>query len=195
GIAVLRVEVDGGTVLRYQLPLGVTRAGDVEESQWLALVESDGAERHALIDATILPSFRDGLAAAFRSGAVFEAEGRTWRVEAIGEAGVELPHDSRLGAAEQSNTSVIYGGEAICKLFRRLEPGVNPDVEIARFLTTRTEFRNTPQLLGVIALEQEGVQYVAGMLSRYLPGSRDAWAHALERIAAYLGAPEGGEPR
>ena len=195
GIAVLRLEVDAGSVLRYQLPLGLTGAEDVDDSQRLALVESEGAMRHALVDATILPSFRDGLAAAFRSGAVFAADGRTWRVEAIGDGSVELPHDSQVGAAEQSNTSVIYGSEAICKLFRRLEPGVNPDVEIARFLTTRTQFRNTPQLLGVITLEQGGVQYVAGMLSRFLPGSRDAWAHALERIAAYLGAPDRGEPR
>jgi maltose alpha-D-glucosyltransferase/alpha-amylase len=193
-IAIVRLELDAGTVLRYQLPLGLLGVGETEDEHTLALVESGGAVRHAIVDATLLPAFRGGLATAFRTGATFQADGRSWRVEAIGSGGVELPHESKVGGAEQSNTSIIYGTEAICKLFRRLEPGENPDVEIARFLTMRTQFRNTPQLLGVITMEERDVHCVAGMLSRFLPDSRDAWAHALQHIDAYLGAADRGEP-
>ena len=45
------------------------------------------------------------------------------------------PLPSRIGSAEQSNTSVIYGDALILKLFRRLQAGENPDVEIGKFLT------------------------------------------------------------
>jgi trehalose synthase-fused probable maltokinase len=193
-IAIVRLELDGGSVLRYQVPLGLAGEAEPAAAHALARVESAGSPTHAMVDATLLPAFRRGLATAFRAGAVFGAEGRTWRVEAIGTGGVELPHESKVGEAEQSNTSLIYGAEAICKLFRRLEPGENPDVEIARFLTTRTQFRNTPQLLGVMTLEEPESHAVAGMLSRFLPGSRDAWTHALARISAYLGAAGDGEP-
>src|SRR5207237_8165765 len=45
--------------------------------------------------------------------------------------------DPRLSGAEQSNNSVIFGERLILKLFRRLEPGVNPDLEVSRFRTAR----------------------------------------------------------
>lgn len=192
-IAIVRVELDGGPPMRYQLPLGLQRAGTEEETQALATVHSGDVVTHALVDATTLSVFRQGLAGAFRTGARFRGNGWIWSVEPVG-TGVTLPHDSTVGGAEQSNTSLIYGSDAICKVFRRLEPGENPDVEIARFLTTRTSFRNTPQLLGVITLDDPAARSVAGMLSQFLPGARDAWSHALDRIAAYLGDQRREEP-
>jgi maltose alpha-D-glucosyltransferase/alpha-amylase len=101
---------------------------------------------------------------------------------------------SRVGSAEQSNTSIVYDDRAILKLFRRLETGENPDVEISRFLATRTSFRNTPALYGVVRLTRAGATSVAGMASEFLPGSADAWSHALERVRAYLGASRQAEP-
>ena len=46
----------------------------------------------------------------------------------------------RTGSAEQSNTSIFYGAKLIMKLFRRLQPGENPDTEIGRFLTETARF-------------------------------------------------------
>lgn len=192
-IVVLRLDLAGGGALRYQLPLGVVPAQEVDRSQVLVSVELGGAAPHAIVDATLIPSFRSGFGAAFQNGAAFEHQGWRWRVEAVG-AGVALPDKSTVGAAEQSNTSLIFGREAICKLFRRLEHGDNPDVELGRFLTTRTSFRNIPALLGIAMLDEPGGRSVSAMLTRYLPGSRDAWTHALERIAAYLEATGNAEP-
>ena len=55
---------------------------------------------------------------------------------------------SRVGSAEQSNTSILYGKELILKLFRRLQPGENPDVEIGRFLTEVAKFQRIPPFSG-----------------------------------------------
>jgi maltose alpha-D-glucosyltransferase/alpha-amylase len=192
-IALVRVELEDGAVLRYQLPLGTVPATDALATEALARVETQAGATVALVDAVHIPDFRRGLAAGLRDGAAFSAGDRTWQIETIGDGGVELPDASKVAGAEQSNTSLIYGDVAICKFFRRLEPGENPDVEIARFLTTRTDFRNTPQLMGVLALEEDGRRTVAGMVSRFMPGSRDAWAHALDRADAYLRAGEGAE--
>ena len=51
---------------------------------------------------------------------------------------------------EQSNTSVRFGDELILKLFRRLQFGPNPDVEVGIFLTEHTDFRGTPAVVGSI---------------------------------------------
>src|SRR5205814_9827238 len=57
-------------------------------------------------------------------------------------------------SAEQSNTSIVYGDRVIFKLVRRLEPGVNPDLEIGRFLT-EAGFPHIPPVAG--ALEYRGL--------------------------------------
>ncbi len=52
--------------------------------------------------------------------------------------------------AEQSNSSVVYEKRLVLKIFRRLEEGLNPDLEIGSFLTGRTSFRNVPPLAGYL---------------------------------------------
>lgn len=90
-------------------------------------------------------------------------------------------------AAEQSNTSIVFGDLAILKLFRRLEVGENPDVEISRHLTLHTGFRHTPPLLGTLRFESaDGGIAVAGMLQQFLPGVGDAWSYALDRARPYF---------
>src|SRR4051812_7877631 len=63
---------------------------------------------------------------------------------------VELdPGDIRRLGAEQSNTSIAFGSRKVLKLYRRLQPGIHPELEVGRFLTETAGFRNTPALLGV----------------------------------------------
>src|SRR4029079_10398327 len=52
----------------------------------------------------------------------------------------------RRTGAEQSTTSIVYGDRVIAKLFRRVEPGPNPDVEIGEYLTTRSAFKRAPRV-------------------------------------------------
>jgi len=121
-LAIVRLEMDDGAVLRYQLPLGVAPAGDPSAEQGLARIEGAPPPTQVVVDATALAGFRRGLARAFRDGASYSAGSRVWRIAPAGDGGAELPDESRLAGAEQSNTSFIYGETGICKLFRRLEP-------------------------------------------------------------------------
>ncbi|HKG91759.1 MAG TPA: hypothetical protein VKA84_07715 [Gemmatimonadaceae bacterium] len=198
-IARLAVELAEGRVETYQLPLAVRPAGGPAPSAVLARVEASDGGRGVLFDAVEDESFRGMLAEAFAAGgAAFgdgEPSGTRWVVEPVGEGGGEMrgAGASRVGSAEQSNTSIIYGDRAILKLYRRLEEGENPDVEIARFFATKTSFENTPRLLGTIRFEGgaggSGGSSVAGILQRFLPGSTDCWHYALERSRPYFRAP------
>ena len=62
------------------------------------------------------------------------------------------PLPGRVGSAEQSNTSILYGNKLIMKLFRRLQPGENPDTEIGRFLTETAHFTRIAPFVGDITL-------------------------------------------
>ena len=53
---------------------------------------------------------------------------------------------------EQTNTSVNLGDRLLFKLFRKAEPGLNPDLELGRYLTDRTDFRRVPMLAGGLEL-------------------------------------------
>jgi len=88
--------------------------------------------------------------------------------------------------AEQSNSSVVYANRLVLKLFRRLEEGLNPDLEIGSFLTERTEFRNVPLLAGHLEyVSNEGERITLGILQGYIPNHGDAWQYTLKALAAY----------
>src|SRR5262249_53668635 len=62
----------------------------------------------------------------------------------------DVPLVPALGKAEQSNTSILYGNQLILKVFRRLEEGMNPDLEISYYLTQKMSFPHTAPLAGAI---------------------------------------------
>ncbi len=90
---------------------------------------------------------------------------------------------------EQSNTSVVVGARLILKLFRRLEPGENPDLEIGAFLTD-AGFADTPALAGAVTYRPDGGEESAvAMLQELVPARGDAWEAML---AALAGDPDEG---
>jgi len=88
---------------------------------------------------------------------------------------------SRVSAAEQSNTSLIYGEAYILKLFRRLSPGINPDLEVHRALTTVGCACIAP-LLGAIEGELAGEPVSYAMLQRYVANAADGWHMATTSV-------------
>ena len=94
---------------------------------------------------------------------------------------------SHVGSAEQSNTSIIYGNQLILKLFRRLQPGESPDVEIGRFLTEVARFPHIAPFMGEIALtEASGEKCTAAMLTRLVANEGDGWQWFLHELAEFF---------
>jgi len=116
------------------------------------------------------------------------------RIEAHASSAFSSPEDlrileSHIGSAEQSNTSIIYGNQLILKLFRRLQPGENPDVEIGRFLTEVAGFSHIPQFLGEIAVTLPGgKKTTAAMLQGLVANQGDGWQWFLLRLAEFFSA-------
>jgi maltose alpha-D-glucosyltransferase / alpha-amylase len=93
---------------------------------------------------------------------------------------------SRVGSAEQSNTSILYGKNLILKIFRRLQNGENPDVEIGWFLTEVAHFRRIPTFLGEISIVSEnGDRTTLAMLQELVANQGDGWQWFLDRLAGF----------
>jgi maltose alpha-D-glucosyltransferase/alpha-amylase len=90
--------------------------------------------------------------------------------------------------AEQSNTSLLYADRLILKLYRRVEGGVNLDIEMGRALTERLGFAHTPPVAGALTYEGRRGPITLGVLHGYVPNHGDAWAYTLSTLPAYFEA-------
>jgi maltose alpha-D-glucosyltransferase/alpha-amylase len=89
--------------------------------------------------------------------------------------------------AEQTNTSVIYGDRLILKLFRKLEEGPNPELEIGRFLTEKTSFANISALAGALEYHRgRGKPMSLAVLQCFVPNEGDAWQYTLDSLERYF---------
>jgi predicted trehalose synthase len=93
---------------------------------------------------------------------------------------------ARLVASEQSNSSVVFDDTLILKIFRRLEPGINPELELLRFLGAQG-FRNIPALGGWYGYSGGPLTATLGLVQEYVADGLDGWQLALDEIAE---APE-----
>ncbi len=89
--------------------------------------------------------------------------------------------------AEQSNSSIVYGDRFILKLFRHVQAGANPDLEIGRFLTESTDFRNTPPVAGFVEHRAgDGTKSTVAVLHGFVQNEGDAWQHTLDSLGRYF---------
>jgi maltokinase len=101
-------------------------------------------------------------------------------IEGFAGLGTELTQVRRI-EAEQSNTSIVFDDELILKVFRRLEAGVNPELELLRVLTERG-FANIAQLGGWYAYTGAPMDATLGVLQRYVRDAVDGWELALDEL-------------
>jgi maltose alpha-D-glucosyltransferase/alpha-amylase len=95
--------------------------------------------------------------------------------------------DSSLLPGEQSNTSFTYGDRFKFKLFRRLEEGTSPELEIGRFLTETRPFANTAPVAGVLEYRRRWEEPVTlGILHGYVKNEGDAWHYTLDSLGRFF---------
>ena len=126
-----------------------------------------------LIEANAELPTRNGVLVGHRSSAFAAARGAD-------------PLPARTGSAEQSNTSILYDAKLIMKLFRRLQPGENPDTEIGRFLTETAHFPRIAPFLGDITLKSDsGEPTTVAMLQGLVENEGDGWQWTLDELSRY----------
>ncbi len=107
-----------------------------------------------------------------------------WDVVALGAVAAA---DERPLGRDQSNTSVILGDRLLLKAYRRIQPGLNPDLELTAYLSEEAAFPGVPRLAGSaeVVTRDAGVATVA-MLQAFVPGGEDAYESIAERLAACI---------
>jgi maltose alpha-D-glucosyltransferase/alpha-amylase len=90
------------------------------------------------------------------------------------------------GRGEHNNSPIFFGDKLFLKLFRRLEPGVNPDLEIGRFLTEQ-EFPHAAPLAGAIDYARtDGTRFTLAVATQFLPNAGTAYDFTLEALGRYF---------
>jgi maltokinase len=131
------------------------------------------------LDALADPRSVRELVSLVRQGVKLPARDGIVEFAAVSGFAAEL-REARPVGAEQSNTSIVFDDELILKAFRRLEAGINPELELLRFLTEHG-FENIPPLLGWYSYAGRQMDATLGILQRFVLG-RDGWELALETM-------------
>jgi maltose alpha-D-glucosyltransferase / alpha-amylase len=99
---------------------------------------------------------------------------------------------SHVGSAEQSNTAILFGKQLFLKLYRRLQPEENPDVELGRFLTEVAHFSGIPPFLGEISISSSGSgKTTVAILQGLVDNDGDGWQWFLDRVTNWLSTKVG----
>ena len=100
--------------------------------------------------------------------------------------GEDLIEKSQVLKAEQSNTSMLYGNKLFFKLFRHLDEGMNPDLEISKFLTEKAYYPHVPPFAGAIEYRRpDNEPVVVGILQAFVHNQGDAWTYTLDSVERY----------
>ncbi|MEO6306388.1 MAG: putative maltokinase [Nitrospiraceae bacterium] len=193
------VEYRDGTPETYAFPVTAAlgeQAAQIQKDMpgtivtTLKVLTKECEQTGVLYDALWNPDFSRALLSAIGQGSRFTGESGTliasstqaYRKLISGEPALE----PAVMKAEQSNTSVAYGDRLIMKVYRRVENGVNPDLEIGRILTMMN-FSHTPPVAGSIEyIRANGETITTAILQGFVHNQGDAWKYTLEAFDRYL---------
>lgn len=201
-LTVIQASYEDSSSETFYLPLvlgleaSIEPASGIGPNDILAVLDSDSGPAliyDALADRAFCKEFLRLIAEVHRVSAedgAFEFS----RVASVGERYLQLPADAttsvRRVTTEQSNSSVIYGiadhAVLIMKCFRKIESGVNPDLEISHFLTTKTGFGNVPLLAGYTVYRgRDGFMGPVVILQTFVASTGNCWDYTIRHVKGY----------
>ncbi len=191
-IVLARVEYENGVRESYLLPL-LAWYGDerLNDDDLPALKVKSSTTELLLTDALRNEDFLLSLHAAIEAQATFRGmsgelracQSSTYRDLCPTSAGVLKPKPM---GVEQSNSSIVYGHRLVLKIFRHIEPGLNPDLEIGRFLSERVHFPHVPAVAGWLEYAaNDGQEATLGILQEFVKNQGDAWSFTLNSLSEF----------
>ncbi len=197
-VSLVRVEYLDGEPETYVVPLAYATGHEAEAiahdhpAALLARMRTRGGEEGVLYDAHWSPAFGRALVQAMQRRRRFAGEGA--ELSSAGYpplssalAGVDLSElYIHLLRAEQSNTSILVGDRLILKTFRRVEAGVNPELEIGRFLNDRAPELAPPVAGSLEYRSRRQAPATVAIAHSFVPNESDAWTHTVGAAAQYL---------
>jgi maltose alpha-D-glucosyltransferase/alpha-amylase len=194
-LCLVNVQYAEGAAETYVLPLAYSkgeeayvRQAESPEAVFLR-VHSNGGDEGVLYDATYDQDFADGLLRSMERGTHQRArDGEIVGSHTNALRRIIRPADSAASVlrADQSNTSVNFGDALLLKLFRKVEPGLNPDYEIGSYLTERG-FAHAPRVAGAIEYQRRRKEPITlGVLSEFIHKESDAWQLTLDSLRDFF---------
>ncbi|MDA0184483.1 phosphotransferase [Solirubrobacter phytolaccae] len=174
-LALIEARFPVGTHETYQVPFALRESGGADP-----IYEAEG---RAVYDALADPETGRELLKAMAANRDAGDFAFRWTADHVPDDDVEV----RPVGVEQSNTSIVFGSELIMKAIRRIEPGVNPELELLRFLTKRG-FPHIAALHGWYEVDGRHVSATLGILQEFLAGAHDGWELTLDELGT---DPEG----
>jgi len=144
-------------------------------------------ETHVILDALNTLGFQTAL---FPACLDVKAAGSSFHVIPGRASDLDQTEASRLSASprvltgEQSNTSISYSDTWLMKFFRKLDPGIHPEVEMTRFLTKQGF--SVPSFGAALGLRTQGEDAVIAMLGDYTQHQGDGYTYTLDSLARYF---------
>ncbi len=194
----------------YVVPMAYASAAEAPQirERWphaaIAWLRTDGEEQRGLLyDALGPPGFAEALLGVIArrrrsTGPSGTLVGSTTKAFARLRGPETIKLEAALSVAEQSNNSIVFGERLILKVSRRLEEGMNPELEVGRFLTEKTTFAEIAPIAGSLEFRRgRGEPVTLAILQGYVPNQGDAWQYTLTTLAHYLKGVElapGEEP-
>jgi trehalose synthase-fused probable maltokinase len=177
--AIVEVRFERGRSARYFVPLWIDDPGDAPGIATIRTMEGE----LSVTDALQSNEYRMRLAGELLNGQGAVRDSFVWSSTT---AVASLPpidrSRSRVSGAQQSNSSVVFDDAVMLKIYRRLSPGVNPEIELGRFLTAKSAFRSAPAMLGSWTWAQGAETISLAVAHRFAPNSKDAWTFFREEI-------------
>jgi maltose alpha-D-glucosyltransferase / alpha-amylase len=197
-LTIVEVEYHDGGRERYFLPLAILTDGLAESllanTSHLAMARVTGARKGLVADAVGDETFGPALLRLLDRSDASTKRGvvRPRRTGAFTTLRGEGPLAARRLTVEQSNTSVTFGERLIVKLFRRIEAGPNPDVEIGEYLTSNTSFHRVPRVAAALEYQPagEGITHLA-VAQEFVASQADGWTYALDELGRFFEVVEG----
>lgn len=182
-IALVEVGFHSGVHEVYQIMLGLRSPDDSVDTTVWSVGDED------IYEAFDDPRDLQVVLAHIRGSTTFGDESGVEFRSAVGADRFDpLPGYPRPAGREQTNTSVVFDDRMILKCYRRLEPGINPELEVLRFLAAH-DFAHTPPLLGWFAHKGPPLDTTLGVVQHYLADAHDGW----EFVSAALRDGRGDE--
>jgi maltokinase len=175
-LALVQTRFATGTHELYQLPLWLTEGADADTPAAIATA-GDWTAHDALAEPERLLELVRRLEA---SDTVPGVDGAFSFHHVEGMPPVSEGASVKPLGVEQSNSSLLVDGHLVLKVFRKLEPGINPELELLRFLTARG-FPHIAELYGWYDYDGTALSATLGVAQGYIAGAVDGWELALQR--------------
>ena len=171
-----------GVTSRYVLPIRIEWVRFDRERynpQALAAVRQ-GAREGTLLDVATDEIFIALLLRNLTQSLTVEEEEQGLRLEfrptnRFSDRPIRQPERIRAVQTEQSNSTALVDEDYVVKIYRKLEAGINPEIEIGRFLTEVAGFANSPALLGTVELIEGERRSAIGVVHAFVHNQGDAW--------------------